>query len=159
MENKYSWISLSAILFFGGCNGREPMPMGEPDGFVKVRIDEKAMEKTLYFNRKFYVGAIGAHGWVGWVTYGYTVTLPLGKVRNVMNPFFSGPDIDGKAFGYMTFDDRKQEITIRIRQVHFAQEGTYDPAYGGGPASLEIVGESELELNGTYHVDDPAAFK
>ena len=122
-------------------------------------MQQKIGKKILHFNRNFYMGITGAHGWIGWVTYSYNITLPLGKVRNVMNPFLNGPDIDGETFGYIFFDERKQEITIRIRQVHFAQGGIYDPAYGGGPGSLEIVGESELELNGTYHVDDPTAFK
>ena len=151
-------ITLSAILFFGGCDSRESMPMGEPNGFAKVEIYEKEGEKTLYFNRKFYVGAIGAHGWVGWVTYSYNVTLPLGKVRNVMNPPIFGPDTVGGTFGYMTFDEKKQEITIRMRQVHY-RNFDFDPAYGGKMNSLEIVDEFEMPLNGTYHVDDLAAFK
>ena len=159
MANKWSQIALSCIIFFGGCVDREPEPTGDPKGFAGVRIDEKIGKKILHFNRNFYVGTIGAHGWIGWVTYEYNITLPLGKVRNVVNPFLNGPDIDGETFGYIIFDENKQEITIRMRQVHFAQEGTYDPAYGGGPGSLEIVGESELELNGTYRVDDPTAFK
>ena len=159
MEIKKLLLTVTGTLLLTGCADRTLKNDENTVVFERVKIDEAAGDKILYFSRNIFVGALGAHGWIESMTYEYNIAIPLGRLRNCMNPLVTGPDITGENYGYIIFDENKKEIKLRLYQVHYSPGSLYDPEHGGGLNSLPIIGDSEVPINGTYHVDNADAFK
>ena len=156
--NKVSIVTL-ALLLLTSCVSRDPNAGGNCASFERVRIDETENKKVLYFNRKIMVNKLGAHGWEDSITYSYNIVIPLGRIRNYMNPMVTGPDMEGECFGYIIFNEEKREITLRLRQVQYQPGVLFDPNHGGGAQSLPVIGDIEVPINGVYHIDNPDVFK
>ena len=125
-----------------------------------VKIDTTSNEKVIYLIRSFYVGALGPEGWVGWQSFGYNFVVPLGGFRNIINPEINGPDVSASLiYGYATFDLEKHEFTIKCRELNYSDSALDDPSHGGGVRSMVITGDHASPINGTYHTDNPDAFK
>jgi hypothetical protein len=156
--NKILYLSLMLVIFNVGCIGRDPKP-DRPEGVYQVDIDKEKNVKVIRIRRFEYVGLPSPEGWVGWQTFSYTLTVPLGHLRNSLNPVINGPDMSGDSgFGYVIFDEEMKTISIHMRQLQYKNGFIFDKNHGGGVRSIIVTGDVECPINGEYHISIPHVF-
>jgi hypothetical protein len=155
--NKVSILFLTILLV--GCMTNPDKP-GESGlcSVYKVEIDKAHNEKIIYIHRSYPKGVTeGSYNFTG---MSYNFIAPLGRLRNIINPRINGPDLGSDSiYGYVIFDEDKHEMTIKIRQLELPDNQISDPTHGGGTRSVPVLGDEDVLINGTYHIDNPDAFK
>lgn len=157
MVNK-SLILIGLFILCGCQTNSNSSALNNHCSVYKVEIDQAHNQKIIYISLKYPKGVTeGSYGFTG---MSYNFIAPLGKLRNIISPIINGPDIGSDAiYGYVTFDEQKHEMTIKIRQLIFPVDMIEDPSHGGGLRSIPVLGDDDVSINGTYHIDNPDVFK